>query len=1115
MEEIFKYSIFDEENKDTIPTEEIADEFVIDKSRSFLYKDYVSNTGNRIKKVLSFKDIDSNSEDIIFEIGNVSTPLCDGSIICQQNSTILLGSSVCELRNDDLNVNFQDGVDLKVEFMNKWWNKSIIPNNMDKRDNNVTENDILLGRIIDRSFRPLFGSDVDTKILNNYTIQLIVNVLSNDLVTDLSHLSLNSISIAINIMFRKYGIKYNGPIGAIKIGYDKANKKFLINPNLKDYNEDNILNLLFVGNKHHECLMIETDSSEIPDHIYIEALKYASDNIKPIISTIEDMTDEYFQVYSNKILKDKNKMNIDKQKEIIKYYDKIKDDIKTIDSDLYGKIHGRLNQIYSEHQLSKEERNIVVDNCKNEFVKVLLTKYPDGYNSELNDVYNGINYEMLYDNIFYEYSKQIFRERCVKKKVRCDGRGLNEVRQLNNIIDVIPSSHGSSIFERGNTSSICLLNIGNHELSQNKMLNNSIYKFMLNNNDLYNRLFVEYEMPPYSTNEVKQIQIKNRREYGHSSLIKKSLEKLLPSFDELPYTIKLISSINSSDGSSSMASICSGSLALMDGGINIKNHCAGISMGLIKYGKNNNEYVLLTDILGLEDHFGDMDFKIAGTVNGITGVQLDIKLTGVPIDILIEAIKEAKNARNDVVIPKMNETISVPSKSLKSNAPRIENIKIDLKDIPKILGTGGYVKKYLELQTNCIINIDWETENIEIVSPNLNNLLKCKNEINNILYSSFKIGDIVKCSVVNIQNYGVMVKLRNDTEHLVHISQWKLDSDTLDDDDVKAGDEIELMCIGYLSEGRPNLSRKAAQYYTSNDPDKRSKLQLLINSLKAPSRSTGHLQHTPQQSQQTPQPMIDSMFTRQSYIPNFEEHEAVSTVLDMNLTPEQEIEPETPTKSRFMQTIPSIIGHKPEEPSLSKKETIEQKNNELKEISQGVIKSSRFTENILSHFQIKKDVPPPKHSESSTHKKSKKDKPKKKQESPKEESRFTKILKSKDMVTNGASTNDSNQTNDTNINTTDSTDNIESSDIKKEPKKTGFGNRISKIDKRAPVSDSSRFKTLVSGLNNTLANDDTKDEPSISNKKNDDMNTPSDNDALLDNIFSNLFPENESKEGTM
>eukprot|EP01083_Nonionella_stella_P034857 95304_1 len=759
----------------------------IDEKQSFIHKYPID---------ICSKVVYPNGSQIIFETSRIGH-LSESAIIVNCKGTIVLTTATSKLKSD---LTFQDGLDLKVDAHERSWARGYIPSGFQRSDGGITDYEILLCRMIDRAVRPLFTADDANTITPPLEVQILSNLLSCDDVYDTQILAINGASAAIYCS-PQLEIGDAGPIGAVRVILN-SNGDMICNPNKSEMeDETNKCNLLYVGT-HDKCVMIETDATVVDEDSYCTLLQFAQTNVTNIVESI-------------KALKALNttKTQIIPRADVTEKYKTLSE----IKSDILGQatvkqIEEKLFALYSNASLSKNDRNMQ----REQLEKEMMNEFED----EREDILSKNEWKAFYKSIFYEVDRSSLRNAYAQNNKRCDGRRMDEVRALNHMIDILPSCHGSALFERGNTQTLCSATLGSPRLARMRDMHQAGHP------EVKHRLYFQYEMPPYATNEIKAIQSKNRRAIGHANIALNALKPLLPDFESFPYSVRVYSNITASDGSSSMASVCGGSLCLMDAGVPMRAPVAGISVGLMRD-------VLLTDIAGIEDHFGDMDFKIAGTRDGITSVQLDIKrAAGIPMDIMLNAVHVSHNARLQI-LDSMATSIAASKPDLKAFAPRVDIIDIPFRDLPRVIGSGGATKQQIQIETGCDINIFWQEECVEITAPNPVALNRAKRVIADVIGSQCRIGDIVTAKIINIQSYGVMVQIDDGSEHLVHISQW-IDTNHYE------GQEVDIMCIGFLGENRPNFSKKAAVWQQSDDPEDRARLRLMLDSLRPPARSRAH-----------------------------------------------------------------------------------------------------------------------------------------------------------------------------------------------------------------------------------------------------------------------------------
>jgi len=636
-----------------------------------------------------------------------------------------------------------DFVPLTIDYQEKAYSAGKIPGGFFKREGKPTDREILVSRLIDRPIRPLFPEGF------NYETQGIASVLSygDENIADI--LSIIGISASLTIS----NIPFNGPVGAVRVGLIEDD--FILNPDNEEA-EKSRLNLVVAGTEE-AVTMVEGGAQECSEEILVEALKFAHTHIKEIIA-----------------LQKKLALVAGKLKREIKFEENenLKEAILNIIS---GKIE---NALFLQKKL---ERQQALESLLNECIEKLNTGEQD--------------ISLQISNAFDKVVKKIMRETIVKKGVRVDGRKPDEIRPITCMVGILPRVHGSALFTRGETQALVATTLGTSEDEQKvDSLEGEIYKtFMLH-----------YNFLPFSVGEVKPLRAPGRREIGHGALAERALQFVIPSKDEFPYTIRVVSDILESNGSSSMATVCGASLSLMDAGVPIKTHVAGVAMGLIK---EDNKVVILTDILGMEDHYGDMDFKVAGTEKGITAFQMDVKISGIDYEIFKKALEQAKNARL-FILKKMNETIQKP-KELSYYAPRIYKIQVKPEKIRDIIGTGGRVIKGIIEETGVKIDIEDKEGIVRIASSNEESALRAIEIIKGITQEA-ELGKIYMGKVVRIADFGAFVEIMPGVEGLLHISQIADKRIQKVSEVLKVGDQIPVKVIEIDDLGRVRLSRKEA-----------------------------------------------------------------------------------------------------------------------------------------------------------------------------------------------------------------------------------------------------------------------------------------------------------------
>ncbi|MEO0295978.1 MAG: polyribonucleotide nucleotidyltransferase, partial [candidate division WOR-3 bacterium] len=589
--------------------------------------------------------------ELIIEIKDIARQ-SQGSVLVKIGETVVLTTAVSSPSKEKT-----DFLPLLVEYREQTFAAGKIPGGFIKREGRPRDKEIIYGRAIDRSIRPHFPPDFTDEV------EIVSFLLSYDMEQEGDLLGIIGASCALSIS----DIPFNGPIGAVRVG--RINGKLKINPKRSEL-EISDFNLLLAGKKEGIC-MIEFQGNEIKEEDIIEAYKFAVPYIEELIELQEKIQKEI-----GKEKYDYKKIEIDK--EIIERINNYRDELR--------------KKLFIQEKVLRTK---ALDELREKIKKEVLKDFPDKL-VEINIALNNLE-------------KDIVRERTVKEKIRMDGRSLNEIRPIWCEISVLPRTHGSAIFTRGETQALCVTTLGTKEDAQKlgELEGEEVKRFMLH-----------YMFPGFSTGEVAPLKGPSRREIGHGNLAEKAIEPLIPPEEKFPYTIRVVSLILESNGSTSMASVCGASLSLMDAGIPIKSACAGISIGWMDY---EGEDVLLSDIIGSEDHFGNMDFKVAGTDKGITAIQLDIKKPYLPLSIFEKALFEAKKAR-EFILQTMSRTINKPRSSISKYAPKVRAFLIPKEKIGEVIGPSGRVIKRIIEKTNVKIDIDDTKGEVFIYGENSENV---------------------------------------------------------------------------------------------------------------------------------------------------------------------------------------------------------------------------------------------------------------------------------------------------------------------------------------------------------------------------------------------------------
>ncbi len=672
----------------------------------------------------------SGKKNIEIEI-NYLAKQSHGSSLVKSGDTIVLVTAVkSEEEKEDV-----DFFPLTCEYREQTSAAGKIPGGFFKREGKPTEREILVSRLIDRTIRPIFPKDFYKEV------QIISLVLSADQENEPDILSVTG---AVTSLLSST-IPFSIPVGCVRV--IKKNNNFIVNPSISEFQQCD-LNLVIAGTEN-SILMLEGYANEVPEEDFLNAIEIGWNEIKKMVEVFKDIVNP-----------DKEKIEVIHNEE---YYKLASDYIKS-----------NLLNVWNYPQ--KEKRKEFYKNIKEKF----LSQFEEGKKDEI---------EKIYENAF---EKEI-RETILNSQKRFDGRKLKEIRPVECKIGLLPRTHGSALFTRGQTQCLASVTLGT---SMDQQIIDGLYE------ETSKRFMVHYNFPPFSVGEVSPLRAPTRREIGHGNLAERSLLPLLPSENEFPYTIRIVANILESNGSSSMATVCAGSLSLMDAGVPFKKHVGGVSIGLIKEG---DRYVILTDIAGEEDHYGDMDLKIAGTETGITGFQMDVKITSLTLDILTKAIYQSKQARQEI-LEKMYKAIPSPRESISPYAPKILTIKINPDKVGLVIGTGGKTIKKIIEDTGVKIDI-LEDGEMRIYSENLQACEKAAKEIYKIAEEP-EIGQVYEGIVTKIFPFGAIVKFLPSQEGLVHISELAPFRIKRVEDVVKVGSQIKVKVIGIDEQGRVLLSRK-------------------------------------------------------------------------------------------------------------------------------------------------------------------------------------------------------------------------------------------------------------------------------------------------------------------
>lgn len=701
-------------------------------------------------------ELDFYGRKIVVEHGQVAKQ-ADGAVLVRYGDTVVLSTAVVSKSANLLS----DFFPLMVLYQEKLYSVGKIPGGFIKREGRPTDAATLAARMIDRPLRPLFPEDFKNEV------QIVNTVLSVDQDNSPELTALFGSSLATCIS----KIPFNGPVAAVKVG--RVDGEFVINPTVEQ-SEKSDIDLTVAGTKD-AINMVEAGAREASEDDMLEALMFGHEAIKKLIAFEEEVI---------------KAIGVEKMEyEKLEITDELRSEVDSIVRDRLDKalrIKDKLEKYSAidnlEEEVIEKYKSENEDTMKPEELKELLTKVAL--------IFHGIEYEL-------------FRNIVVKEKTRADGRRMDEIRPLSTDIDLLPRCHGSALFTRGQTQSLATVTLG--ALGEHQILDG------LGIEDA-KRFMLHYNFPPFSVGETGRYGAPGRREIGHGALGERALSYVIPSEEEFPYTIRVVSEILESNGSSSQATICAGTMALMAAGVPIKKPVAGIAMGLITH---EDDYTILTDIQGMEDHLGDMDFKVAGTRDGITALQMDIKIDGINREILKEALAQAKKARFEI-LDVIEKQIDKPREDVSKYAPKTEVFMINPDKIKDVIGRGGEMITKIILECSNVntvndinaVKVDLEDAGRVIIYHTDRDVINRTADRIKDIAREVEIGKTYTCRVVSIQDFGIFVELWPGCEGLIHVSQ--LDTKRVDkpSDLFKVGDEVIAIATGYDKKGKLNLSRK-------------------------------------------------------------------------------------------------------------------------------------------------------------------------------------------------------------------------------------------------------------------------------------------------------------------
>ncbi len=701
---------------------------------------------------ISREEIDWGGRPLILETGRIARQ-ADGAVLATYGDTTVLATVVAD-RSPKSGIDF---FPLTVNYQEKSYAAGKIPGGYFKREGRPSEKETLVSRLIDRPIRPLF-----VKGFKNET-QVIATVLSHDLENDSDIVAMVAVSAALTIS----GVPFLGPIGAARVGF--ANGEYILNPTLEEMKESNLD--LVVAGTGDAVLMVESQAGELTEEVMLGAVMHGHREFQPVINAIISLAEK-----CAKEPRDVPENNDDELKEKVS-----------------GIARGDLEAAYQEADKSSRQEKIAA--AKDKVMADLLPADADADTAiALSSAFKGVESDIVRGGI-------------LDTEKRIDGRGLADVRPIVSEVGILPRAHGSALFTRGETQALVVATLGTGDDEQLVDALEGTYKenFMLH-----------YNFPPYSVGETGRVGFTGRREVGHGKLAWRAIKPMLPIAEDFPYTLRLVSEITESNGSSSMATVCGASLAMMDAGVPLQKPVAGIAMGLIKEG---DRFAVLSDILGDEDHLGDMDFKVAGTQDGITSLQMDIKITGITEEIMQVALTQAKGGR-DHILGEMSSALGEARTEMGEYAPKIETIKIAQDKIREVIGSGGKVIREIVETTGAKVDIS-DDGTIKVASSDAAVIQAAIDWINSIAAEP-EVGVIYEGTVVKTMDFGAFVNFFGKRDGLVHISQLadrRVENTT---DIVKEGDTVKVKLMGFDDRGKVRLSMKVVDQETGEDLEGKS-----------------------------------------------------------------------------------------------------------------------------------------------------------------------------------------------------------------------------------------------------------------------------------------------------
>jgi polyribonucleotide nucleotidyltransferase len=688
---------------------------------------------------------------LTLETGKIARQ-ADGAVLATYGETIVLATAVGAANAKE----GQDFFPLTVNYQERYYAAGKIPGGYFKRERAPTERETLISRLIDRPIRPLFADGFKNEVL------VVAQVLSHDLENDPDVVAMVAASAALTLS----GLPFMGPIAAARVGY--INGEYVLNPSIDTYPESKLE--LVVAGTSDAVMMVESEAQELSEDVMLGAVMFGHKQMQTAIDAI------------------------------IRLAEKAAKDPRPVPQDVHAPVRAAIKaataaELAKAFQLPiKFERRDALSAVKKKYAEQFVG---EGEGKVTANVYGGLLHDVEAD---------VMRNAVLDTKKRVDGRDLTTVRPIMAEVGILPRTHGSSLFTRGETQALCICTLGTAEDEQfvDSLEGTGKQTFMLH-----------YNFPPYSVGETGRMGSPGRREIGHGKLAWRAIHPMLPAKEEFPYTIRVVSEITESNGSSSMATVCGTSLALMDAGVPLKKPTAGIAMGLILEG---DRYVVLSDILGDEDHLGDMDFKVAGTEDGVTSLQMDIKISGINEEIMKTALQQAKGGRLHI-LGEMNKALTGARAELGEHAPRIEQIKIPVDKIRDVIGTGGKVIREIVEKTGAKINVE-DDGTVKIASADGESIKAALKWIRG-LTAEPEIGQIYDGKIVKVMDFGAFVNFFGPKDGLVHVSELAQQRVASPKDVVKEGQAVKVKLLGFDDRGKVRLSMKQVDQTTGEDIGKK------------------------------------------------------------------------------------------------------------------------------------------------------------------------------------------------------------------------------------------------------------------------------------------------------